>query len=273
MILPGIYTDLSSEEYHKDKTSISRSSIMDFKKSPRKYWAKHINPNRPKEEPKAAWNFGSAFHMFILEPDLFNNTYLIEPERVFLKDVGREKYEEFKLKMEQIEKSGSPVISSKEWETILAMRESLKENKKAWDLIEGGVYESSYFWVDSESGLTLKSRPDILHDKIYVDLKTCTEGSPDTFQREMVKYGNYIQAAMVRDSVEILKGSKISACINICVETTYPYSVGIYIIDPEAVQFGSDEYKRISLDLKHAFVHNTWDDYPISTIGLPKWVL
>ena len=87
MINPGIYTNLSSEEYHGDKASISRSALMDFKRSPYKYWAKHLNPGRPKDESKPSWTIGTAFHTMILEPQLFNNNYFILPEKVLLKEV------------------------------------------------------------------------------------------------------------------------------------------------------------------------------------------
>lgn len=271
MIETGIHNNLTSEQYHSDKESLSRSALLDFKKSPRKYWAKHLNPERPIEEPKPAMILGTAFHTLILEPHLFEEQYFTLPEKVLLKDVGRELYDEYKKIEKEAEETKKCVLSWNTMEQLRCMQASLFANIKAKELIENAVYESSYFWKDLHSGLILKSRPDIIKGSIYIDLKTIEDASPENYQREMVKCGYHIQGAMVRDGYFELTGEKIEACINLCVEKTYPYSIGIYIIDELAIEAGHCEYKQLALDLKHAIAHNTFDDYPIQTIGLPRW--
>lgn len=273
MIKQGQYLNLSSEDYHGDKNSISRSALMEFKKSARKYWAKHLNPDRPEEEPKTSWMFGTAFHTFILEPHLFYDNYLVLPRKVLLKDVGREKYEEFKKAEKEAEESNKVVLSFSDFERLFNMRTSLLENERAKKLVEGAIYESSYFWQDEHSGLILKSRPDILHSNIYVDLKTIDDASPENYQREMVRYGYHIQGAMVKDGIKQIEERELSACINICVEKSYPHSIGIYIIDETAIEAGHVEYKQLCLDLKNCQSENLWADYSIQTIGLPKWAM
>jgi exodeoxyribonuclease VIII len=276
MIVTGIYTNLSSEEYHGDKNSISRSALMDFKRNPRKYWAKHLNPDRPPNETKPSWEFGTAFHTLILEYHFFLRDYTFEFKKLpLLKDVGREEYELAKERKEIWENHNKNkiILSLKDWNTLHEMRNSLEANPKACGLIQDGIYESSYFWEDEHSGLMLKSRPDILHSNIYVDLKTIDDASPQNYQREMAKYGYHIQAAMVKDAVFTLTGEKLSACINICVEKSYPYSIGIYIIDEAAIEQGQYEYKNLCLELKNAIMLNEFRDYEVQTIGLPKWAL
>lgn len=276
MIKPGVYPNLSSEDYHSDKNSLSRSSLLDFKKNPRKYWAKHLDPNKPIEKTKPSWEFGTAFHTLILEPHLFFLNYAMEPDKVpLLKEVGREEYDMAKQRQEiwNIENKGKIILSQKDFHTLNEMAMSLSSHSKARELITNAIYECSYFWEDEHSGLMLKSRPDILHQNIYVDLKTIDDASPQNYQREMVKYGYHIQAALVDDAIQVLKGEKLSAFINICVEKTYPYCVAIYIIDEMAIESGRYEYKNIALDLKRAIVDNEFNDYPVQTIGLPKWAL
>ena len=171
MIEPGIYTNLSSEDYHSDKNSISRTALMEFKKSPYKYWAHHLNPDRPEKITKPSWTFGTAFHTFILEPHLFEQHYFIMPEKLFLKDVGRKLYEEYKAIEKEAEETTKEVLSRSDYLKLCAMRDAINRNGRAKELIEGAIYESSYFWQDEHSGLMVKSRPDILHSNIYVDLK------------------------------------------------------------------------------------------------------
>jgi len=275
MINEGIYTDteLSSEAYHGDKESISRSALMDFKKSPRKYWAKHLNPDRPPAESKPSWEFGTAFHTLILEPHLFDEQYSIAPEPVLLKDVGREVYDNYKHNLSKLEATEKKILSAQTWTTLCEMQDALNRNGRATELIEGAVFESSYFWKDKESGLMLKSRPDILQPNMYVDLKTIDDASPENFQREMAKFGYHIQAAMVVDAIKELTGRTLSACINLCVEKTYPYSIGIYIIDEEAIEAGRKTYKELTLCLRACIVSDEWNDYEPQTINLPRWAL
>lgn len=274
MINEGIYKNLDIEEYHGDKNSISRSAIMDFKKSPFHYYAKHIYEGRPEKEKKASWEFGTAFHALILEPEIFYNKYACELEKMpLLKDVGRECYEQAKEKRESWKKENEnkTILSIDEWDRLDAMRVSLFENKQAKRLLENGLFESSYFWKDEESGLLVKSRPDVLNYNIYIDLKTTSDASPSNYQKEMAKHGYYIQAAMIKDALKVLKGEKLEASINICVEKSYPYSVAIYFIDEAAIETGRIEYKSILQDMKACIISNKYTDYPILTIGLPAW--
>lgn len=271
MINEGIYSDLSSEEYHSHKDSISRSALLDFDKSPYTYWSKHLNPNRPKQEKTKQMELGSAFHSLILEPHLFDKEYVMKPKPVLLKDVGREVYNIYKNAIDYLEKSDKTILSVEEWDNLMAMRDKLHSNKEAMQLIEGARIENSFFWQDDHSGLMLKCRPDILHENMIVDLKTCSDASPRSFQNEMVKYGYHIQGAMIRDAVEIIEGRRINTVINICMETKYPYNMAIYKIDEFAVDEGHMKYKQLCLDLKNCLIENVWPDFGIQEISLPKW--
>lgn len=271
MIEAGIYKDLTSEEYHADKTSISRSAIMDFKKNPRLYWAKHLNPARPIEEQKPSWTFGTAFHTLILEPHLFADNYFIMPEKVLLKDVGREAYDAFKAIEKEAESTDKTLLSFADCEKLRAMRDSLFANARAKELVEGAIYESSYVWEDADSGMKVKSRPDILHQRMYVDLKTIDDASPNNYQREMSIYGYHIQAAMLKDGLLKLENRDLLAYINLCVEKKYPHCIGIYMIGEESIQKGQIEYKKVLGDMKKCQDEQYWPDYDIQTIDLPYW--
>lgn len=270
MIEPGIYTDLSSEAYHADKNSISRTALMDFKKNQRRYWAKHLNPNRPPAESKPSWEFGTAFHTLILEPHLFEQNYFIMPEKVLKRD-NEELFNVHKEAEKEAEKTTKQVLSRSDYLKLQDMRNALQNDERASELIREAIYESSYFWKDAHSGLMVKSRPDILHPNIYIDLKTIDDASPQNYQREMAKYGYHTQAAIVKDGVRILEGRELSACINICVEKQYPHGIGTYIIDEVAIEAGHCEYKQLLLDMKNCISNNDFSDYEPQTIGLPKW--
>lgn len=267
----GCYPDITNEEYHGDKRYLSRSSLMDFDKSPYTYWAKHLNPNRPFKETTPAMQFGTMFHTYILEPFEFIKNYVIEPKKVLLKDVGRELYDRYKKVCEDIESSGKIIVSQGEYDNLIAMKEKIYSSKEAMQLIEDARIENSFFWQDENSGLLLKARPDILHDNMIVDLKTCADASPRAFQNSMVSGGYHIQGAMIRDAVEAIKGRKINNVINIVIETKYPYNMAIYMIDEAAIDAGQVKYKNILLEMKNAIAENNFRDYGVQTIGIPSW--
>ncbi len=273
MIEIGVYKDLSNEDYHADKNSISRSSLRDFHRSPYYYWAMHLNPNRPSREQTDAMIFGQAFHTFILEYPKFLNSYAVEPEKVFLKDVGREKYDEYKAKCEELENLNRIIISPNDFTTLQEMSNSLARDPRVIELMNGGEIEKSFFWEDKHSGLILKARPDILQENIIIDLKTIADASAHSFQRAMFDGWYHVQGAMIRDAIRTLENRDISNVINICIEKKYPYCVGIYIIDEAALDYGEELYKNILLDMKSCIINSKFSDYEIQTIGLPKWAM
>ncbi len=270
-IPPGIYKDLSSEDYHNDKQSLSRSSLKDFDVSPYHYWALHLNPDRPEKKRTDAMIFGSAFHTYILEPHLFKAEYAVEPEKKMLKYDGEEAYRAYKNECEALEKSDKIVLSAKDMWKLVEMKLALHRDPRTMELIRGAEIEKSFFWEDKESGLIVKSRPDILHKNMIVDLKTCSDASPRGFQNAMVSGWYHVQAGMIRDAVRELEGRDIPNCICINVESDYPFHVSIYPIAEEAIETGQREYKELLLNLKECQVKGFWPDHDIQTIGLPTW--
>jgi exodeoxyribonuclease VIII len=273
MIESGIYPHLSNEDYHGDKNSLSRSSLKDFHRNPYYYHAMHLNVERPPKEPTRDMILGSAFHTFILENHLFDKEYAIEPFKVLLKDVGREAYDAYKAECEILEKTKKIILSLDEYNTLLRMRETLERDQRVRSLITDGEIEKSFFWKDERSGLIVKARPDVLHHNMIIDLKTCADASPGGFQRAMADGWYHIQGAMIRDAVRVLEGRTINTVINICVEKKYPYCVGIYIIDELALDHGEVLYKQLLFQMKDCIETQEFKDYPIQTIGLPKWAM
>lgn len=267
----GIYPDLSNEEYHEHTESISRSALMEYKKSPYNYWAKYINNSRPFQESTPAMIFGSAFHSLILEPENFDEYFAVVPEQKLLKDVGREEYELYKKQVSEIKNSNKRIISDENLNSLFQMREALWNHSEAIELIQDGKYEQSFFWKDEDSGLTLKSRPDIMHHNMIVDIKTCSDASSHAFQNSMVFGGYHIQGAMIQEGWKNLTGNTISTVINIAIEKTYPYCIGIYIIDEYALDVGRKEFKKLCSDLKSSMINNKWGNYSPQVISLPNW--
>ena len=275
MINAGVYPDLSNEEYHAD-SAISRSGIMNFLESPFKFYANYIeNIHGAKQlkESTPAMEFGSVFHEKILEPAKFIAHYGVKPKKVLLKDVGRKLYDEYNDYMNTLEKARCKILEHDTWCQLTNMELALRGHKDAWFLIEGAMYEQSYFWEDEHSGIMVKCRPDILHDNMIVDLKTIRSASSRTYQREMIDSGYHIQGAMIREGIKQCTGKDIKTVINVCIEKTYPYAIGIKIISESALEAGHVKFKQALLDIKRCKQENHWPSYEAEIVELPNWAL
>jgi exodeoxyribonuclease VIII len=274
----NIYPDLSNEDYHALE-GISRSGIMRFLESPYKYWADYINPDRPKiKSPSNAMEFGSAFHTFVLEPHKFDELYVVEPAKVFLKDVGREAFDLYKEHMIELESSNKTILLKSEFDLLNKMKAALLDHPIARGFIEGGIYESSYFWEDPHTGLICKARPDILHCNAVVDLKTIADSGSRSYQYSMVDGGYHIQGAMILEGLKQCRGYNegelyINTVINVCIEKTYPYQIGIKIISEHALEIGHQKFKQALLDIKECMQTSKWSSNATEVVELPNWAL
>ena len=153
----------TNAEYHSN-SAISRSSLFHMSRSPAHF--KHSMEN--KETETDALRFGTMFHTFVLEPELFEKNYV-------LVDKIDRRTKEGKALFEQIVESGKQAVTAVEFETINAMRGSIYSNKYAMALLKGEK-EMSYYWQDEMTGIDCKCRPDCITPigdlNIIVDMKS-----------------------------------------------------------------------------------------------------
>ena len=268
----GVYPNLSNDDYHAHD-SISRSKLMDFAVSPYNYWAMHLNPSRPPRKSSAAMDIGQAYHDLWLSPEIFKESYAVEPPRVLLKDVGREAYDEYKADIEALAGSGKTILGADEQRLLQEMAGALACNVQAVELLEGAINEQSYFWKDEATGLLLKCRPDILHDNMFVDFKTTRDASPKGFQNAIAQYGYHVQAAIIQEGVMKVEGRLIENFLFLCQEKVYPYMVGIYILGEESIEVGRKQLRSLTLDLHACIINDNWPGFEPETINLPRWYL
>lgn len=269
-ITPGIY-DMPNELYHSG-AGISRSAIMEFKRSPMHYWFKYINPDRVKKEASDAMEFGSAFHMYVLEPELFEKEYFV---MVKCPHHGNTKEAKAYKAQQEALSSGKKIILDTDLKVIKAMTDGLYNHPRAFSLITGAQYEKSIFWIDEASGLLCKARPDIWNEKanFVLDLKTTKDASKRKFSYDFQDNGNYIQCAMIRDGILKVTGKKVESFLNLAVEKDAPYCAAHYPVNSEYVDLGEQEYKHYLLEIKKCMETNEWQAYKDDVIDVPKYLV
>ena len=262
---PGIY-NISNDEYH-GSAGYSRSALWTYNDLPLKFWARYLDPEREQEKDTKALAIGEAFHTLVQEPHLFCERIAVRPEMDRRTKAGKVMYSEF---IEQL--AGRREITFEEYDKVVLMARQVRKQPFAVDILDNPntVFEQSIFWVDEDTGLTLKARPDILNGTVCADLKSSKDASPRAFQGSCMSYGYMMQAGMMRLALESI-GRKLDAFFFICVEKEPPYATAFYVLDDEAIDFGVQQAKEVAKQLKKSLDENNWPDYGARTLSIPQY--
>jgi hypothetical protein len=249
--------------------SISSTDIRNMLRSPAyyKYHSEH-----PKDSPAMA--FGTAFHTAVLEPELFEKNYI----RLIDGDGRSKEVKEFKAV-----NSDKTILSGNDYDLIMAMKQSIYNNLSANTLLNTDYNknwtESSIFWTDEITGLKCKCRPDRLvrNDNlmICVDLKTTTDASPEKFQKSIIDYGYYIQAAHYLQGVRQYFPSLASYVFYIiAIEKSAPFQIAVYKIDNSFIELGDKQIEKALRQFKTCFEINQYEGYSKTPLVMypPLWL-
>ncbi len=263
---PGIY-DIENEDYH-NSNGLSRSALLTFKKSPLHYWSEYKKDSLKKEKTTAAFIFGNALHTHILQREIFDDLYLVADKPDQRTKNGKDDWAKI-----QEQNIGKTIISSTIFEEIKNLSDAFFGNDLAKRFLDGAQVEKSIYWKDCKTNILCKARPDIWLPSIIGDIKTTTDASPRAFQRDIMKYGYHIQAAMGQDGIYHITKKMIETFVFIAIEKQYPYAIGIYELDKESIEKGREEYKSILEDYQ-PYENNeikVWPGYKPTVISLPAY--
>jgi hypothetical protein len=263
---PGIYA-IDIKDYHAS-AGVSRSGLMLFKKTPMHYWDAYLNPEKEEKKKSDALIFGNAVHSFILEPEEFFKRYVVAPKVDRRTSAGKAQYAEFILQSEFGE-----ILLQDDFDKIEKIKSSVMSNDDARKIIEGAEIEKSFYWVNKETGVLCKCRPDILRAKLIADLKTTENAEENSFKHSVQNYGYHIQAAMIQEGVQACTGRLIENFWFILVEKSRPYASAVYMLDQESINKGKIDFLELLLRYKKSTEENSYPTYPVKTISLPAYAL
>lgn len=239
---PGIHSDIPASAYHAMTDYVSKSYLKRLDKCPA--------AAKVPQEDTPAMAFGRASHVFLLEgEEAFIKECAVIPAGIDQRTkAGKEDWAHFKA-MNQ----GKTIITAEEFRRIIEMRQALQKHPFAPKLLADGVSEQTVIWMDAETGVGMKCRPDRIPDGkgVLVDLKTCSCAGEYEFCRDVVKYGYAMQAALYLDGLNTVTGNEYDAFCFIALSKEPPYQTEVYILDGEFIQYGRDEYRRLlAIELK-----------------------
>lgn len=256
---------MENKYYYNDHTRISKSGLDLINRSPAHYkWS----IENPKEDTEALI-FGKLVHCLILEPETFDEKFIISPKIDRRTKEGKEAYQ---LLCDN--QNGRIVISEEQEEQASIMASKVLNHSLGSRLLSNGKPEVKIYWECPITGCKFRSMIDYLNDYV-IDLKTTEDARPESFQRSITKYRYDVQGAVYLDAVEISTGIRPKGFIVIAIEKTEPYNVAIYLLDEIAIESGKSKYIRNAFTYKECFEANYWPGYDeqINLISLPSYAL
>ena len=289
----GIHNDISIEDYHTNQSHVSATSLKIAKRSLKEFhW---YRTGKIKHEEKQHFSTGNAFELALFDKVAFENKVAILQteqwkaealmDKPTLKAPGMSAY--YKQCVENFEfahrgKYLIPDIGDDSFETVEAMLESCYKDEMIQRLIKNTEYQLSLFWDDPNTGLKLKTRPDICQVKknVVVNLKTCIDGSPAAFSKDLAKYEYPLQAAIeVMGCIETKLMPKVDNYFWLVVEKRPPFNATIYEFSQEEIVAAMDELEYLFSKVKKAMDENKYPGYSdradnkwgILTANIPLW--
>lgn len=260
-----------TEHDYRTNSAVSRTELWRLiTESPEKFQYLRSNP----QPATNALIFGQAFHMAILQPEIYDDNFAVAPNVDRRTKAGKEEWERFNS-----ENSDKTVIPEDWQETITAMKDKLMSDPFVCKLLSGEP-EKPFFWVDELTGEGCKCRADCITEingSVYVvDLKTTENAATDKFMRKSIDYGYPLQAAMYCEGVKQAMGRECSF-VFIAIEKSPPYAVNIMQADDVYRQYGFDIFRE-ALGIYHdCKINNNWYGYlgkfhSVNVMSLPAYL-
>ena len=264
MTIPTGFKEISNEDYHAGE-GLGSTGIKKMLITPADY--KTPTTRTP------AMAFGSMVHAYVLEPDVFNEQYtMAPPDYNGRTNAGKQ----FKA---ETEAAGKELISAAEFDLIKNIKQALKENEKASRLFweTEGINEIAGYWKDKETGVLCKLKPDRRIDNLryIIDLKTCNNAEKIEFNKSVFNFGYYISAAHYLNGMTEITGEPWETFIDIAVEKTPPFKVGVYPLSDTWLYCGREKCKEGIRRYAECMATDNWPKFPDKAVTLTpeKWMM
>jgi hypothetical protein len=257
-VTEGCYSvNINNEGYHALKDRLSPTGMKSLLQSPA-----HFKYGERKETEDML--MGIAFHMLMLEPDLFKSTYTDWAGKRIGKD-----YTAFAE-----DNPGKIILQADQMMRLKGMRNSILSYRHIdfERVFNEGKNEFTIFWQDEETGVDLKSRQDTLLGNVIFDLKKTQDARPHKFVHRCVDLMYDVQVAHNKEAARRFLGEDVKFYF-IAVEDVAPYGVMIYESTPEMEAKGEASVRK-AIDLyAKCKRENRWPGYDAQPMDIkwPEW--
>jgi hypothetical protein len=269
---PGIYPGLTREQYEAID-AVNWSILKLYDRSP--LHAKH-QMDFP-SAPTPAMERGTAVHMAVLEPDKFDDEYVVAPKVDRRTKAGKAEWAEF----EQANQ-GKTFLSKTDGDYIKAVRSKIPKHAAVHDLLSGkGLNECAVVAERNVDGqkILCKSLVDRItqHDGFtwVIDLKSCQDAQPWAFGNKAASLDYGGQAAFYLDNLDAASPSSDveRRFVFLAWEVDPPYEPKLYEMDEGDIATCSSRANRLLRLHAKCVESNDWPGYSseVELLRLPGW--
>lgn len=183
-LAPGLYFGLDESIYRED-AALNYSSMKDILQGESHFWhSSRMNPDYSPRTTTDQMRFGSALHSILLEPDKFDERYMVMPGGMM--------------------HDNRQIIRRSDYLEMLDMIRTLKRyidrSTEIKTLLDNGFPEVSVVWMDDATGIRCKARHDYFKTFTSVDYKTMDAVDNDTVKRSTWRFGYDMQFYLYHQS-------------------------------------------------------------------------
>ena len=263
----GLTRGLDNAAYHGERSAVSSSQLKRILISPAHF---KCAIDGEVEEASEALLFGSVLHARLLEPESFKQRFFAMPK------VDR-RTNQGKALAAALDKAAQGMRAFPEaWlAQIDAMVGSARAHPKIAETLAQGEAEVALAWVDPETGIKCKCKPDWWCAPHRVaDVKTALDISWEGFSRACAKYGYHLSAAMYVEGIEQVSGVRPDWSF-IALEKGPPYCAAAYKASEGFLARGRNDLRQALRALAHCRESGRYPGYQADgqweLIDLPRW--
>ncbi|WP_303275522.1 PD-(D/E)XK nuclease-like domain-containing protein [Acinetobacter soli] len=268
---------MSNDEYHACP-EFSSSQLKDILRSSAHFHSNNILKENERETKKHL-DFGTLAHTLFLEPEQFENEFVIGPKFDRRTKAGKEEAAAW-----EAANQGKIIID----EDMLQGAKRIANNLRglsSYQLMQDhyGMAEASIFFTDPVYGLNLRIRPDYhivpceaFPNGLQFDVKTTTDARPFKFMRSCADFGYDISAAMYREGFQQHYGTaEKPEFIFLVAESSAPFNVKHYRASDLFLSIGERRYSKAKELLAESLLIDKWNGYSteLEDISLPQYML
>ncbi|WEH90031.1 PD-(D/E)XK nuclease-like domain-containing protein [Acinetobacter soli] len=268
---------MSNDEYHACP-EFSSSQLKDILRSSAHFHSNNILKENERETKKHL-DFGTLAHTLFLEPEQFENEFVIGPKFDRRTKAGKEEAAAW-----EAANQGKIIID----EDMLQGAKRIANNLRglsSYQLMQDhyGMAEASIFFTDPVYGLNLRIRPDYhivpcetFKNGLLFDVKTTTDARPFKFMRSCADFGYDISAAMYREGFQQHYGTaEKPEFIFLVAESSAPFNVKQYRASDLFLSIGERRFTKAKELLAESLLIDKWNGYSteLEDISLPQYML
>lgn len=161
------------------------------------------------------------------------------------------------------------IVTPAEFEQVGLVASALHNHQEARSLLMGQRERTLLFDM---LGRACRATPDVLAPHTHlVDLKSCSDASPERFPWSALRLAYHAQLAYYLDAAIVCEQADPDTTVAVvAVEVKPPYAVCVYTMTDRALDFGRRVYRGWLEQFVNCERSNTWPSYPMGVLDAPE---